>query len=309
MTRRAGIDVGGTKFLGVILDDDGTVVHEARRPTPRGADAVIDGLVEFARELGEWDSLGIGVPGLVTREGVLRAAPNLVSVRELEVGPRVGAGLGRPVSVDNDATCAAVAEWRLGAAMGIDDMVMVTLGTGIGGGIIAGGQLQRGTNGFAGEIGHIVVDPDGPPCPCGRRGCWERYASGNGLAQLAREAAVGRRVDRVVELAGGDPELVRGEHVQVAAREGDERALAVIDTFGRWVAIGLVNLANVLDPAMFVLGGGLAASGDLYLGPISKWFQDLLYAPELRPHPALVFAHLGERAGAVGAALLPGAHR
>jgi len=211
VTRRAGIDVGGTKFLGVILDDDGTVVHEARRPTPRGADAVIDGLVEFARELGEWDSLGIGVPGLVTREGVLRAAPNLVSVRELEVGPRVGAGLGRPVSVDNDATCAAVAEWRLGAAMGIDDMVMVTLGTGIGGGIIAGGQLQRGTNGFAGEIGHIVVDPDGPPCPCGRRGCWERYASGNGLAQLAREAAVGRRVDRVVELAGGDPELVRGE--------------------------------------------------------------------------------------------------
>ena len=308
MTRRAGIDVGGTKFLGVVLDDDGTVVVEARRPTPRGPDAVISGLAEFARELGDFDSLGIGVPGLVTRTGVLRAAPNLVSVAELEVGPRVSAALGRSVSVDNDATCAALAEWQLGAARGADDVVMVTLGTGIGGGIIAGGRLQRGTNGFAGEIGHMVVDPEGPPCPCGRRGCWERYASGSGLARLAREAAVGRRVDRVVELAGGDPELVRGEHVQAAARESDVRALAVIDTFGRWVAIGLANLANVLDPAMFVLGGGLAASADLYIGPISRWFRELLYAPELRPHPELVFASLGERAGAVGAALLP-AHR
>jgi glucokinase len=306
--RRAGIDVGGTKFLGIVLGPDGEVVHEDRRLTPKGPDLVIDALIDFAQELGEWDTLGIGVPGLVTRSGVLRAAPNLVSVAELEVGPRVSAGLGRHVSVDNDATCAAVAEWQYGAARGVDDMVMVTLGTGIGGGIIAGGELQRGTNGFAGEIGHIVVNPDGPPCPCGRRGCWERYASGSGLAQLAREAALGRRVDRVIELAGGDPELVRGEHVQRAAREGDERALSVIDTFGRWVAIGLVNLANILDPAMFVLGGGLAASADLYIGPIEKWFWELLYAPELRPHPALVFAHFGERAGAVGAALLPAAH-
>jgi glucokinase len=236
---------------------------------------------------------------------VLHAAPNLVSVAELEVGPRVAAALGRPVSVDNDATCAALSEWQYGAARGVDDMVMVTLGTGIGGGIVAGGRLMRGTNGFAGEIGHIVVDPDGPPCPCGRRGCWERYASGSGLARLAREYAVGRRLTRVVELAGGDAEAVRGEHVQAAAREGDRDALRVIDDFGRWVAIGLVNLANILDPAMFVLGGGLAASGDLYIDPISHWFRDLLYAPELRPHPALVFAELGERAGAVGAALLP----
>jgi len=304
VTRRAGIDVGGTKFLGVVLDDRGEVVVEKRRPTPKGPDQVIDGLVEFARELGDWDTLGIGVPGLVTREGILRAAPNLVSVAELEVGPRVGRALDRPVSVDNDATCAALSEWQYGAARGVDDMVMVTLGTGIGGGVVAGGRLQRGANGFAGEIGHIVVDPKGPPCPCGRQGCWERYASGSGLARLAREYAVGRRVNRVVELAGGDPDLVRGEHVQAAAREGDPHAIKVIDDFGRWVAIGLVSLANILDPAMFVLGGGLAASADIYIGPISHWFRELLYAPELRPHPELRFADLGERAGAVGAALL-----
>jgi glucokinase len=154
----------------------------------------------------------------------------------------------------------------------------------------------------------MVVDPDGPPCPCGRRGCWERYASGSGLARLAREAAVGKRISRVVELAGGDPEYVRGEHVQAAAREGDADALAVIDLFGRWVALGLVNLTNVLDPELFVLGGGLAASADLYLDPIQKWFTELLYAPHLRPHPRLAFAELGERAGAVGAALLHDVH-
>jgi glucokinase len=304
VSRRAGIDVGGTKFLGVVVDEHGEVVLERRRATPKGADQVIDALVDFAGELGAWDSLGIGVPGLVTRTGVLRAAPNLVSVAELAVGPRVAAELGRPVAIDNDATCAALAEWQYGAGRGVDDMVMVTLGTGIGGGIVAGGRLQRGANGFAGEIGHIVVDPDGPACPCGRKGCWERYASGTGLARLAREQVRGQRGARVVELAGGDPDQVRGEHVQAAAREGDADALAVIDDFGRWAAIGLVSLANVLDPAMFVLGGGLAASADVLLEPIGRWFRALLYAPDLRPHPALVFADLGERAGAVGAALL-----
>jgi glucokinase len=124
------------------------------------------------------------------------------------------------------------------------------------------------------------------------------------LARLAREAAVGRRVSRVIDLADGDPEAVRGEHVQRAAREGDPDALAVIDEFGRWVALGLVNLTNALDPDVFVLGGGLAAGADLYLGPIQKWFGELIYSPDLRKHPRVAFAHWNERAGAVGAALL-----
>lgn len=306
--RRLGIDVGGTKCLGVILDNDGDVIEEQRRPTPKGPEAIIDTLAELARAMGPWDSIGIGVPGLVTRTGVLRAAPNLIDINNFEVGALLSAELSTTVHVDNDGTCAAAAEWKTGAARGIDDFVMVTLGTGIGGGVIAGGALIRGTNGFTGEIGHMVVDPDGPPCPCGRRGCWERYASGSGLARLAREAAVGRRLERVVDLAGGDAEKVRGEDVQAAAREGDTDALQVIDSFGRWVALGLANLTNILDPAAFVLGGGLAASADLYLGPIQKWFTQLLYAPHLRPHPTLAFAELGERAGAVGAALLAVVH-
>ena len=309
MTRaRVGIDVGGTKVLGVALDPAGEVERELRRDTPRGdgsVDELIDTIASVARELGADRSLGVGVPGLVTRAGVLRAAPNLDGVADVGVAALLRQATGLDVFVDNDATCAAAAEWRLGAGIGTRTMVLVTLGTGIGGGLVANDQLQRGLNGFAGEFGHMVVHPDGPRCPCGRRGCWERYASGSGLAMLAREAATGRRLSHVVELAGGDPQSVRGEHVQDAARAGDEEALAVIDDFARWVALGLSNLTNALDPEMFVLGGGLAAGADLYLDPITGWYRDLLYQPSLRPMPAIRFARWGSLAGAVGAALLP----
>jgi glucokinase len=285
VTRSAGIDVGGTKFLGVILDGNGDVLVEKRRATPPGADTLLSELVDFAHELGEFDTLGVGVPGLVTRSGVLRAAPNLSGAYELAVGPTLSDALGLAVAVDNDATCAALAEWQHGAARGFDDVVLVTLGTGIGGGVVMGGRLQRGSNGFAGEIGHMVVKPDGPACPCGRRGCWERFASGRGLQMLA----------------GGR----RGEEVVEGARSGDRELLEIIDQFAHWVALGLVNLTNVLDPACIVLGGGLTAAQDLFLPPIAREFSALLYSPEHRPHPTLNFAQLGERAGAIGAALLP----
>jgi glucokinase len=311
VARTIGIDVGGTKCLGIVLDDRGEIVAEERRPTPRGPGSLptlIETLAELTDVLGPVDEIGVGVPGLVTREGVLRAAPNLDGVADFDVAGLLGERLARQVHVDNDATCAAAAEWMFGAGRGATDLVLVTLGTGIGGGLVAGGRLQRGKHGFAGEFGHMVVDPDGPPCPCGRRGCWERYASGSGLARLAREAAIGGRVDRVLDLADGDPEAVRGEMVMRAAREGDVDAAAVIDDFGRWVAIGLVNLANTLDPEVFVLGGGLAAGADLYLDPIKRWFRELIYQPDLRPLPEITFARWSERAGAVGAALLHRVH-
>jgi glucokinase len=306
--RRVGIDVGGTKAQGVVLDPQGAIVDAAQLPTPRGddsLDALIEVLFELAEALGHEGGVGVGVPGLVTRTGVLRAAPNLDGVADFDIGVRLSERLRTPVVVDNDATCATAAEWRLGAGAGTDDMLLVTLGTGIGGGVVADGSLRRGVNGFAGEFGHMVVDPSGPPCPCGRRGCWERYASGSGLAMLARDAAAGNRLHDVVRQAGGDPQAVRGEHVQAAAREGDPEALAVIEQFAWWVALGLSNLTNAFDPAMFVLGGGLASGADLYLEPITRWFHSLLYQPELRLVPAIEFARLGPLAGAVGAALLP----
>jgi glucokinase len=308
VTRRVGIDVGGTKAQAVVLDWAGDVVASAQRPTPRGdhsLEALVDVLFELAGEVGHDGSLGVGVPGLVTRDGVLRAAPNLDGVADFAIAELLTARFGADVVVDNDATCATVAEWLLGAGRGTTDMVLVTLGTGIGGGLVANGAIVRGRNGFAGEFGHMVIDPSGPQCPCGRRGCWERYASGSGLAMLAREAATGHRLHDVVRHAGGDPQAVRGEHVQDAARDGDHEALAVIDDFCRWVAMGLANLTNALDPELFVLGGGLAAGSDLYLDPIRRWFGELLYQPELRSVPRIEFARWGPLAGAVGAALLP----
>ena len=307
-SRRVGIDVGGTKAQAVVLDQAGVVVDTAQRPTPRGdhsLTALIDVLTELAGDVGHEGSVGVGVPGLVTRTGVLRAAPNLDGVADFAIADLLSERFGSEVRVDNDATCATVAEWLLGAGRGVNDMMLVTLGTGIGGGVVANGHLQRGANGFAGEFGHMVVDPSGPLCPCGRRGCWERYASGSGLAMLARDAATGHRLRNVVRHAAGDPQAVRGEHVQAAARDGDAEALAVIDDFGRWVALGLANLTNALDPELFVLGGGLAAAPDLYLEPIRRWYGELLYQPHLRPIPRIEFAQWGPLAGAVGAALLP----
>lgn len=290
MTLTAGIDVGGTKCLGVALDGDGAVVRRIKVPTPQDPAELLAAIAGVARDLGEHTTLGVGLPGLVTTGGVVRSSPNLPELREFDARAGLEAALGRPVAVGNDATCAALAEWRLGAGRGVDEMVLVTLGTGIGGGLVQNGQVQLGANGFAGEIGHMTVQRHGFPCPCGRRGCWERYASGSGI----------------LAISGGR----RGEEVMAAARAGEAAALAVVDEFADWVAIGLVNLTNLLDPARIVLGGGLVGAADVIAEPIGRRFVARLYAPEHRPHPDLAFGQLGEEAGAIGAALLgAGRHR
>ena len=242
---------------------------------------------------------------MVNRAGVLAFAPNLPGVVDLAVADGLRRRLpGTPVTVANDATCAAWAERAVGAGQGSDDLLLVTLGTGIGGGMVGGGRLLLGANGFAGEIGHMVVDPQGPRCPCGKRGCWERFASGSGLGRLGREAAQAGAAPEVVNLAGGDPESVRGEHVTRAAAGGDPDALVVIEQFAWWVALGLANLANIFDPECIVLGGGLVGSGGLLLAPIRAAFAGLVEGVEHRPGIRIVLARLGERAGAVGAGLL-----
>ena len=280
---KIGIDVGGTKCLGVAVDDSDKVVQQFRLPTPH-ADELCDTLIESVTQLGGASSLGIGVPGLISPEGVMRASPNLVGAKELPLRQMVEDRLGIKVLVENDATCAALGEWKLGAARGATDAWVITLGTGIGGGFVSGSALQRGAHGFAGEVGHMVVDPDGPLCPCGRNGCWERYASGNGLSYLAN----------------GE----KGEDVLMRARDGDVDALGVVDTFARWVALGLVNLTNMTDPEVIVVGGGVIVSADVVMPRIGHWFEQLLYSPKHRAHPRLVVAQLGEQAGAIGAAML-----
>jgi len=297
-----GIDVGGTKCLGVILEGD-HVVTEVRRPTPASPVAIIDTLEEIVHELGDLPTVGVGVPGLVTRQGVIRASPNLTAVADFDVAGMLATRLGHSVVVDNDATCAAVAEWRAGAARGHRDAVVVTLGTGIGGGLIVDDRVVRGTNGFAGEVGHMVIDPNGPVCPCGRRGCWERFASGSALGAMARAVVRAGGLSAITTLVD-DGSDVRGEQVCELAARGDVEALDVVNEFAYWVALGLVSLTNMTDPSCIVIGGGLAASGDVFMDPVRHHFARLLYSPNLRPHPRLEIARFGELAGAVGAASL-----
>jgi len=307
VARTVGVDVGGTKVLALAVDDAGNVTGQRRVPTPGTADALIDAyvaVVEAEQVDGPVDAVGVGAPGLVDRDGVLHAAPNLPGIRDLPIKALLSERLQLPVQVDNDATCAAWGERELGAAKGSNDVVVVTLGTGIGGGLVLDGHLYRGAHGFAGEIGHIKVAPEGIPCPCGGRGCWERYASGSALGRYGREAGEGGRATRVVELAGGDFHDVRGEHVGAAAREGDPEARALMDRFAWWVAQGLANLADAFDPSMIVIGGGMLESVDLFLDRTREVFPELVLAGPARPPVEIVPATLGERAGAIGAALV-----
>lgn len=307
MARRIGVDLGGTKCLGLALDDAGQTVAEHRVATPRGAAALLDVIDETVDALGPPSAIGVGLPGLVDVRGVLRFAPHLPGIVDFDMAAALHERYpDAAIRIDNDATCAGWAETQVGAAHGSANAITVTLGTGIGGGVIANGRLVGGANGYGGEIGHMVVDPHGPPCPCGRRGCWERFASGSGLGWMAREAAAAMPEGRMAELAGGDPEAVRGEHATTAAAEGDEAALALLATFGHWVAVGLANLANVFDPEVIVLGGGLVAAGDILMVPVREAFADMVLAAAHRPPIPVLAAALGERAGAVGAALLAG---
>ncbi len=310
-----GVDVGGTKLLGVLATERGELLVEARRPTPTTttapgvalADEVVALVGDLAAASGialDGAPVGVGLPGMLARDGRLAFAPNLPSATGADLPALLRPRLGHErIAVSNDADAAVVAEHRVGAARGVDDVVMITLGTGIGGGLIVDGRLVRGAAGFAGEIGHVVVDPNGPRCPCGKRGCWERYASGAGVARLAREAAIaGRLTALVAEL--GDAEAVRGEDVTRAAASGDAEALAVLDDVGWWLALGLANLVAILDPACFVLGGGVSSASELLVPATRRHLRGLLEAPDERPEVRVVGASLGPRAGAIGAALL-----
>jgi glucokinase len=305
-----GVDVGGTKLLGVVLGPDGQPSAPTRRPTPRGGDALLDGIVALVDELATSEGLddsvrvGVGVAGLVDHRGVLRHGPNQPGIRELDVLGGLVEHLGDRVAVDNDGNCALRAELASGAARGASDAVLVTFGTGIGAGIAVGGRIVRGANGMAGEPGHTMVDPTGPPCPCGLRGCWERYASGAGVARMARDAAEAGQLDAVVARVGGEISAIRSEDVVAAARAGDPEALGVMADFAWWTAVGVANLVAVLDPEVVLLGGGLIDAADLWLDEVRRRLPEVLVASSHRTIARVERATNGSGAAALGAALL-----
>ena len=311
-----GVDVGGTKALAMIVARDGRVLAEVKARTPHderegAGEATARVLTEQIRALCDAQGLdasevpiGIGLPGLMRRDGRLAFAPNLNSASGANLGSLVGQSLSSSVVFcENDADCAALAEHEWGAGRGIDDFVMVTLGTGIGGGVIADGNLVRGRSGFAGEIGHMVVVANGAPCLCGGHGCWERYASGGGLNRLTLEAALEGRLPTLVAQCGS-PEVVRAEDVTAAAAKGLGEAVALLRQVGWWIALGLANLVAILDCGHFVIGGGLSSSSDLVLPWARDYLVGLVEGYNARPSITVTSSMFGPRSGAMGAALV-----
>ncbi|HEX2179493.1 MAG TPA: ROK family glucokinase [Actinomycetota bacterium] len=300
-----GVDIGGTKILGAVVDEKGTILSKIRFPTDpsRGLDALPEAVDQFLADASQPIlAIGLAVAGFVDHpSGRVAFAPNLRFTNP-EVGHDLADEYGLPVVVENDANAAAWAENRFGAGRGTQDMVMLTVGTGIGGGIVAGGKMYRGSRGYAAEFGHIPVSLDGPACNCGSRGCLETMASGRALARMAQERADKWPDSEVLRLAGGDPDRVTGALVGKAADIRDPFAMELLADLGRWLGVGLTGLARAFDPEVIVVGGGVLEEGEAVLGAARRELNEN-FQGRVDP-PAVVSASLGNDAGVVGAAQL-----
>jgi len=307
-TLTIGVDVGGTKIAAGVVDPAGNVIEKVRLETPATtAESVEEGIVEAVLRLTarhEVLAVGVAAAGFVDEtRSILRFAPNLPMVerplRDL-VSPRVGL----PVVVENDANAAAWGEHRFGGGRAAGDVVLITVGTGLGGGIVLNGRLLRGAFGSAGEVGHVRMVPGGRLCGCGNHGCWEQYTSGSALIRAGRELAAQapQIAVRLLELAGGEASAVTGDMITTAAREGDPASVGLLAEVGRWLGEGIADLACLLDPAVVVVGGGVSEAGDLLLDPARQAYSTSLSAGAHRPHLQIVAAELGNDAGLVGAA-------
>jgi glucokinase len=303
-----GVDVGGTKVAAGLVDEQGMILRRTRRPTPSASPSdvedVIAACVDELCSGAEVEAVGIGAAGFITadRSRVL-VAPNL-TWRDEPLRDAVAERVRLPVVVENDANAAAWAEHRFGAGRGEPNLVLVTVGTGIGGGIVLDGALYRGRFGIGAEFGHMQVVPGGRRCGCGQRGCWEQYCSGRALLHAAREIADVRPVyaARLLELGGGQPEGIEAIEVTQAAREDDAAALECFAEVGGWLGQGLADVAAALDPGLFLVGGGVADAGDLLLAPARATYSARLTGTQFRPHAQIRRAELGNDAGLVGAA-------
>ena len=307
-----GIDVGGTKALGLLVDpEDGRIAARTKKSSHGSGDELVARLTEIVAELSEQsaspvEGVGLGIAGLVARSGVVRYSPNLPDLIEFPVGQLLGAATRMRVVTINDATAGTWAEAKLGSGRGTDDFAYVALGSGIGTGFVAGGRLLLGANGFAGESGHMTVDAGGPAHITGEPGPWEYFASGHALGRLGREAAAEGDFAEAVAMASdiSDISEIRSEHVIAALEKGDPTAAEIFDGFCREAALGIANLILVLDSSRVVLGGGLAEVGEALRAGIDDWLQRLLLGSEYRPQVEVVLATFGSESGALGAALV-----
>jgi len=303
-----GLDIGGTKISGGVIGSDGTILAKGRRDTPAlDPAAIIHEAASLTRELSaeyKIDAVGVACAAFIDRAGsTVYFSPNL-AWRDEPLQQRLQAALGLPVIIENDANAAAWGEFRFGAAAEAGNMVMVTVGTGIGGGIVVDGVLMHGAFGVAAELGHMRVVPGGVRCGCGNRGCWEMYASGTALVREARDLVISGSplAARLVELCGGDPAALSGPDVTRAAVEGDPAAVELLGDLGVWIGEGVASVAAILDPELIVLGGGVSEAGSLLIDPALAAFRRQLTGRGHRPEARFALAKLGNDAGMIGAA-------
>ncbi|MEU4833977.1 ROK family glucokinase [Streptosporangium sp. NPDC023615] len=307
MALTIGVDIGGTKVAAGVVDEDGQIVAKLLRPTPAdNPDQVAHTIGEAILELAEGreiEAVGLGAAGFVDEtRSIVRFAPNL-AWREEPLQKKVSDMVGLPVVVENDANAMAWGEARFGAGRGETHLVCVTVGTGIGGGLVFEGSLYRGRWGMGAELGHMQVVPEGRRCGCGNLGCWEQYASGSALVNEARRIAETDpgRATTLLKIAG-TPEEIEGQEITDAARQGDPAALAAFASIGQWLGQGMADLAAVLDPGCFILGGGVSRAADLWIDEARESFATRLSGRGHRPLADIRPAELGAAAGLVGAA-------
>jgi glucokinase len=309
VTLTIGVDIGGTKVLGGVVTPDGEVLATVRRATPdddsrQTAVVIAEVVAELADGHPDVEAVGVGAAGWIDAErSTVMFAPN-VAWRDEPLRERIADKVGLPVVVENDGNTAAWAEFRFGAARGVADVLLITVGTGIGGGIITGGALFRGAYGVAGEFGHVRVVPGGLPCGCGRRGCFEQYCSGRALVREARALAEANphHAARLLTLAGGDVDAIQGPQVTRAAEDGDPAAIEAFGVVGTWLGQGLADLVSIWDPGLIVVGGGVVESGELLLAPAREAYLTALGPRITLPVAEIHAAELGNEAGLIGAA-------
>ena len=309
MAYSIGVDVGGTKVLGGVVDADGNVLAHARRETPiQGGVELTQAIADVARE---WmddfaiESVGMSAAGFVSSDRkTMLATPNIAGWNGVNLDRELSAIIGLSVVSENDANAAAWGEARFGAGRGEDHLMLLTIGTGIGGGIVVDGELYRGAFGIAAEFGHMRVVPEGHLCGCGARGCFEQYASGNALLRHAREAvSASPEVARnLLSLGDGTVAGMTGKHITDAAREGDAVALAAFNTTAQWLGAGIASLSVLLDPACVIIGGGVIDAGEILLAPTRAAVERYMPFAGKHPTPRIIAAQLGNEAGLVGAA-------
>ncbi len=308
-----GIDLGGTNIAVGVVSEAGSILAEASTKTlaQRPYQELVRDMADCAKKalakanltVDDVKSIGIGIPGTADQEkGLVIFCTNL-GWANVPLRDEMQKYINKPVFIDNDANVAALAENFAGVSAGCKSSVLLTLGTGVGGGIIIGGKTWTGAHGRGGEVGHMTLIPDGVPCTCGNNGCLERYCSATAIIRMAQQECLGYPDSAILSKAGGDPEKINAKIVIDAAKEGDPVAVRVFDQYARYLALAINTITAFFDPEMVVLGGGVSQSGDFLLNAVRALLPRYLMFKAL-PGPRLELARLGNEAGIIGAAML-----